>query len=312
VLGRVDDLFTQLLAVDSFEVWGVGIGLPGPVEFRTGQPVAPPIMPGWDGFDVRSYFTKRYDAPVWVDNEVNTMALGELRSGLAVGTRDMIYVKIGTGIGAGLVSGGRLHRGTQGCAGDIGHIAVGHDEGVICRCGQRGCLEAVAGGAALARDGSAAAASGRSRFLAELAADGRELTAEDVARAARHGDPVSVELITRSARLVGETLSGMVNFFNPSLILLGGGVSAVGDLYLATVRQVILRRSLPLATRALRIERSPLSDQVGLLGAAFMVVDELLSRERLGRWIDRGTPAGQPELTDQPAGPTKSQMSLVR
>lgn len=104
--------------------------------------------------------------------------------------------------------------------------------------------------------------------------------------------------MTRSARLVGETLSGIVNFFNPSLILLGGGVSAVGDLYLATVRQIILRRSLPLATRDLKIEGSPINDQAGLLGAAFMVVDELLSRQRLGRWIDHGTPAGKPELTD--------------
>lgn len=298
VLGCVHHLFSQLLANEELEIWGVGIGLPGPVEFRTGRPVAPPIMPGWDGFDVRGYFTQRYDAPVWVDNDVNTMALGELRSGLAEGTQDMIYVKIGTGIGASLVSGGRLHRGAQGSAGDIGHIAVGHDDTVICRCGQSGCLEALAGGAALARDGSAAAASGRSAFLAGLAADGEVLTAKDVARAARHGDPTSVELITRSARLVGETLSGIVNFFNPSLILLGGGVSEVGDLYLATVRQVILRRSLPLATRDLKIERSPLNDQAGLLGAAFMVVDELLSRERLGRWIDHGTPAGQPELTD--------------
>ncbi len=200
VLGRVDQLFRQLLADDAVEVWGVGIGVPGPVEFRTGRPVAPPIMPGWDGFDVRGYFAERYDAPVWVDNVVNVMALGQLRAGVAVGTRDMIYVKIGTGIGAGLVSRGRVHRGAQGCAGDIGHIAVVNDKAVVCRCGQPGCLEAVAGGGALARDGSAAAASGRSPFLAQLAAEGHEVTAEDVGRAALHGDPTGVDLITRVRR----------------------------------------------------------------------------------------------------------------
>jgi predicted NBD/HSP70 family sugar kinase len=106
-----------------------------------------------------------------------------------------------------------------------------------------------------------------------------------------------VQLVTESARLVGESLSRIVNFFNPSLILIGGGVTAVGDLYLATVRQVVLSRSLPLATRSLLIERSPLGYTAGLKGAAFMVIDQLLSRERLGLWITDGTPAGQPALT---------------
>jgi predicted NBD/HSP70 family sugar kinase len=118
-----------------------------------------------------------------------------------------------------------------------------------------------------------------------------------VGHAAVHGDPSSVELVTTSARLVGETLSQLVNFFNPSLILLGGGVTEVGDLYLATVRQMVLSRSLPLATRSLLIERSPLGNTAGLKGAAFMVIDELLSRERLGLWIEDGSPAGQPALS---------------
>jgi predicted NBD/HSP70 family sugar kinase len=254
-------------------------------------------MPGWDGFDVRSYFSQRYDAPVWVDNDVNVMALGELRGGMARGESDLVYVKVGTGIGAGLVSAGRLHRGEQGCAGDIGHIAVVNDTSVVCRCGKIGCLEALAGGAALARDGAGAARSGGSPYLARVAAEGREVTAADVARAAEHGDPACVQLLTRSATLVGETLAGMVNFFNPSLILLGGGVAQAGDLYLAAVRQAVLQRSLPLATRSLRVVLSPLGDRAGLMGAAFMVIDELLSRELLGTWIDRGSPAGRAQRT---------------
>lgn len=297
VLARVAELFEDLLARHPVTVWGVGIGLPGPVEFSTGTPVAPPIMPGWDGFDVRGFFAERFQAPTWVDNDVNVMALGELRDGLARGRQDVIYVKVGSGIGAGLISRGSLHRGDQGCAGDIGHMAVSADSTVVCRCGQTGCLEALAGGAALAREGRHAAEDGRSPFLAQLAELNGGITAAEVGRAVIHGDPVGVELVTQSARLVGEALSQLVNFYNPSLILLGGGVTQVGDLYLATVRQMIFTRSLPLATRSLLIERSPLGNTAGLKGAAFMVIDELLSRERLGRWIENGSPAGQPILS---------------
>ena len=293
ILGRVDDLFREILAAQPahVDVWGVGLGVPGPVEFRTGLPVSPPIMAGWDGFDIRGYFASRYAAPMWVDNDANVMALGELRNGLARGERDFLYVKIGSGIGAGLVSGGRLHRGDQGSAGDIGHIAVRPASPIVCRCGKFGCLEALAGGAALARDGAAAAAAGTSPHLERLSVGGHEISAADVAVAARHGDAESVKLLTRSAQLVGETLAGLVNFFNPSMVVLGGGVAQAGDLYLSAVRQAVLARSLPLATRSLRIVTSSLGSTAGLMGAAFMVTDALFSRELLGEWLSRGTPA---------------------
>ncbi len=278
VLGRVAALFDELVASlpGDAHVWGVGVGLPGPVEFDTGTPVSPPIMPGWDGFDVRSFFGSRFRAPVWVDNDVNVMALGELRGGLATGHRDVVFIKIGTGIGAGLVSGGLLHRGAQGCAGDIGHTAVG-DSAVQCRCGQKGCLEALAGGYALGRDGLELARSGDSPPLSHELAEGHEITAQSVVDAALRGDPAARRLVTESARLLGDALARVVNFFNPSLVLIGGGVAAAGDLYLRQVRLAVLDRSLPLATRSLEILQSPLADRAGLRGAAFMVVDELLS-----------------------------------
>ena len=191
VLGHVEDLFDQLVeSVPGGEtgVWGIGIGVPGPVEFATGRPVSPPIMPGWDGYDIRGRLAARYQVPVWVDNEVNLMALGELRSGLGRTERDLIYIKVGAGIGAGLISGGRLHRGAQGCAGDIGHVAAGEGQDVVCRCGNTGCLEAIAGGAALARDAVALADSGESPYLRALASDGQALTARDVGEGAAHGD----------------------------------------------------------------------------------------------------------------------------
>ncbi|WP_199434881.1 ROK family protein [Qaidamihabitans albus] len=307
VLDRVEELFGQLLEEvreahpgERPAVWGVGIGLPGPVEFATGRPSAPPIMPGWDGYPVRDRLAERFGAPVWVDNEVNTMALGELRAGSARGQRDILYVKIGTGIGAGLVSGGRLHRGSQGCAGDIGHAAVADDQAVVCRCGNTGCLEAYAGGAALARDGLAAARDGGSRFLADVLAGTGTITAADISRAAQSGDRTSVELLTRAGRLVGSLLATLVSFYNPALVIIGGGVASAGDLLLAAVRESVYRRSLPLATRELRIARSTLSDQAGLVGAAFMAIDELFLPERLAHWVDAGSPAGAPELVDVP------------
>jgi glucokinase-like ROK family protein len=303
-LARLEQLFDRLLAGDAVPdapVYGIGIGLPGPVEFASGTPVSPPIMPGWDGYPVRARLSERLDVPVWVDNDVNLMALGELRVGAAQHQQDVIYVKIGTGIGAGLISSGRLHRGTQGAAGDIGHATVDAGSGIVCRCGNVGCLEALAGGAALSRDGTTAAEEGRSDYLRGVLDSGRGIAAADVATAAQHGDPVAVELLSRSGELVGETVATLVNFFNPSLVLLGGGVALAGDVILAAIREAVYRRSLPLATRELRIDRSTLTPDPALSGAAHMVLDELFSRQRLGRWLPAGSPSGYPEIAEEPA-----------
>ena len=142
---------------------------------------------------------------------------------------------------------------------------------------------------------SRSAVSRHSRLAARIA-DGHALEAADVAVAAAHGDPVAIELLTHSGRLVGETVATLVNFFNPSLVLLGGGVAASGDHILRAVRETVYRRSLPLATRDLRIERSTLTPDPALSGAAHMVLDELFSRQQLGRWLPTGSPAGIPKL----------------
>ncbi len=254
-LSRLAELFDDLIGrseVPRSSLWGIGLGVPGPVEFSTGRPISPPIMPGWHAYPIRDYLYERFGLPVWVDNDVNVMALGELRGGRARGEENMIYIKIGTGIGAGIVCGGKLYRGSLGCAGDVGHIAVPEGSDVVCRCGNRGCLEAVAGGAALARDGRRAAEKGESALLATVIAEGREVTAEELSKAAQRGDPVSVNLLMRSGRLVGEVLATIVSFYNPSLILVGGGVAAAGDMLLAAIRESVYRRSLPLATRELQ------------------------------------------------------------
>jgi glucokinase-like ROK family protein len=299
-LGRVEELFDKMLSAAGAgpDIWGIGIGVPGPVEFSAGRPVSPPIMPGWDRYPVRQRLAARYRAAAWVDNDVNLMALGELRAGLAQDETDAVYIKIGSGIGAGLISAGRLHRGAQGAAGDVGHVAVVDDDTVICRCGNIGCLEAIAGGAAIARDAGVAARQGRSTFLAERLVERDQLTARDVIEASGHGDAVAMELLNRSGNLVGQMLATLVNFYNPSLVIIGGGVATAGDMYLATIRQSVYHRSLPLATRDLRIVRSSNIETIGLRGAAFVVLDELFSRARLGRWINDGTPARRPDLSE--------------
>jgi glucokinase-like ROK family protein len=294
VLERVEELFAERLRhVDApGQLWGMGIGVPGPVEFDSGRPVAPPIMPGWDRHPVRDRFA-RYGVPVWVDNDVNVMALGEVRAGVGVGHDDLVFVKVGTGIGSGIIVHGKLHRGADGCAGDVGHVQVNEPRQVVCRCGNINCLEALAGGAAIARDAEAAARTGRSPFLARALEQKGSLDVRDVGRAAAHGDAAGVELLTNTGRLIGQMLAGIVNFFNPSMIVLGGGVVRGGDLILATVREGVYRRSLPLATRDLVVKRTTLDGIGGSVGAAAMVLDELFAPHRLGEWLEHGAPVGR-------------------
>ena len=301
VLGRVEQLFDELLARNPLlgsRLWGIGIGVPGPVEFGSGRPISPPIMPGWDGFRIRELFAERYDVPVWVDNDVNVMALGEVRTGIARDHGVVVVVKLGTGIGAGVVIGGQLVRGAQGCAGDVGHIQVTDDPSVICRCGKIGCLEALAGGGAVGRLAEQPAGDGRSRFLREILEANGRITATDVAWAATHGDAPALELINQAGRLVGGMLATVVNLLNPSLIVIGGGFARSGDVLLAAIRQTIYARSLPLATRELLVQRSALDQTGGLIGAAAMVADELFAPRTLAAWLEHGHPGGQPQLAE--------------
>jgi glucokinase-like ROK family protein len=295
ILGRIDELFADLTAEirDGLGgLWGIGIGVPGPVEFATGRPASPPIMPGWDDFPVREWFSHRHGVPVWVDNDVNVMALGEYRAGVARGHQAAVFLKIGTGIGAGILIDGKLHRGSTGSAGDVGHFPFSEDSSIVCRCGNVGCLEAIAAGAALARDGAEAARSGRSRLLARVLSERGKIEAVEVGWAAAHGDAVSRDLITAAGRQIGRMAAMLVNTLNPSLVILGGGVTGVGDALIAAVRETVYARSLPLATRDLRIERSDLGDHAGRIGAATMVADELFSRARIATWLPAGSPVG--------------------
>lgn len=271
------------------QLWAIGIGVPGPVEFKTGRPVAPPIMPGWDGYPVREYFAPDFACPVYVDNDVNLMALGEQWAGLGRGIENFLFIKVGTGIGCGIVCHGQLYRGSDGCAGDIGHIQV-DGQTVICRCGNVGCLEAVAAAPAWVR--MAHEAADRSPLIADHLARQDTLTAQDVSDYAARGDHTCVEIIRQSARYIGHTLAGLVNFFNPSLIVIGGGVSRTGDVWLASIRQEIYRRSLPLGSRNLLVQRSQLRDRTGVVGAVAFAVQQLFSEAELSRLLQQITRDG--------------------
>ncbi len=273
VLGEAIGVVRKLLADHGVErPAGIGIGVPGPVDFQSGVPVSPPIMPGWDGYPVRDALSREFGAPVLLDNDVNVMALGEQHNGVARSASDFLFVKIGTGIGCGIVVQRHLYRGADGCAGDIGHIRL-DQHGPVCACGNHGCLEAFFGGAALARDATAAARSGRSDVLAQLLEDHGELSAEHVSLAIAQGDAFALQLAREGGRRVGSVLANLVSFFNPGLIVIGGGVAGLGHALLAEIRSVIYRQSLPLATGNMPVVLSELGGDAGVIGAARLISD---------------------------------------
>jgi glucokinase-like ROK family protein len=278
VLGRVKELLSELLAgqgADAQEVLAVGVGVPGPVERASGVLRSPPIMPGRDGFPIREAFASEYGAPVFVDNDVNVMALGEHRDGAGKGLDNLLFVKIGTGIGGGIIADGHLQRGSQGCAGDIGHICADPD-GPVCSCGNRGCLEAMAAAPAIAAKAEGHAKQGLSPVLREILDRRDTLTAKDVGEAASLGDYHALQIIRESGRLIGQVLAMLVSTLNPSLIVVGGGVANIGHALLAEIRSVVYSRSLPLATRDLPIVLSELGGVAGVTGASVLAAEGVL------------------------------------
>jgi predicted NBD/HSP70 family sugar kinase len=277
VLGRVAALAEKVREQAPGRLLAAGIGLPGPVSFAEGMAVAPPIMPGWDRFSVRDHLGALLHCPVSVDNDVNAMALGERHAGVARSLDDLVFVKVGTGIGCGIVIEGKVYRGAAGTAGDIGHIRL-DDTGPACACGEVGCLEAYFGGAALARDAMALARGGRSLFLGEALAHKEKVTAVDVGRAAEAGDVGAVNLIREGGKRLGQVVASLVSFINPGMVVIGGGVAQqLGHRLLAEVRSVVYRRSLPLATGNLPIVLSELGETAGVIGSAWSGTDRAFS-----------------------------------
>ncbi len=248
------------------ELAAIGIGLPGPVEHSSGRAINPPIMPGWDRFDVPAHVRRTYDVPVLVDNDVNIMALGEQHAKFPE-VEDLVLIKVATGIGAGTIAGGALQRGAQGTAGDVGHIRVGRPSETVCRCGNVGCLEAVAAGPAIARD------------LRERGIEVHD--AIDVVDRVRAGDVAAIQAVRQAGRDIGDVLAMIVNFINPSVVVVGGALAAAGEHLLAGIREEVYRRSLPLATEHLRIVPSSTGERSAVIGAAAMAISHVLSPDSI-------------------------------
>ena len=262
-------------------VWAAGASLPGPIDQESGRPTAPPIMPGWDGFDVVAVMEEALGVPAVTSNDVNTMLLGHavtLQDQAHRRPRDILYLQVGTGIGAGLMSNGLLHRGADGAAGDIGHVRVTGNDAVVCRCGRTGCLEAVAGGWAVMRDARRAGAEGTSPFLRERLAGSDDLTIDDVVAGVTAGDTECVTLMVRSATAVGDALAMIVSFFNPGRVVLAGPMPQGCPLFLQVARRIVDERALALATHDLELVPAEDSLDDEMRGTAILAVNALFDR----------------------------------
>ncbi|MER5936828.1 ROK family protein [Streptomyces sp. NPDC001928] len=272
VLGELARWFAELLEKAgrrAGEVCGIGLAVPGPVDSDTGRVVQPPIMPGWDGYDIRGRLARAFGeetgaeaVPVLVDNDANLMAYGEQRTGYP-DCSAFVLVKVSTGIGAGVVVDGSVYRGIDGGAGDIGHIRVGAD--AQCRCGSYGCLAAVASGRAVARrlaEEGVPAASG---------SDVRDLLAA--------GHTGAAALAREAGRQVGDVLATVVTLLNPGVLMIAGDLA--GTPFLTGVRELLYQRALPRSTAHLDVVTSRLGERAGLIGAGALVVEHLYAPERV-------------------------------
>jgi len=246
------------------DVISVGIGLPGPVEFSTGRPSNPPIMPGWDAFDVPAWVHEHFAVPVLVDNDVNIMALGE-QALFFPEVEHIVFIKVATGIGAGVISGGQLQRGARGIAGDIGHVRVERGAGIACPCGNMGCLEAIAAGPAIAT-------ALRSRNL-------EVRTSKEVLELVKQGNTEAIQAVRQAGRDIGEVLTACISLINPAVVVIGGSVAQAGEHLLAGVREVVYTRSTPLATQNLSIVQSRAGENAAIIGAATLSIQHVLSPE---------------------------------
>ncbi len=256
------------------EVVGLGIAAPGPVEPDSGVIHNPPNLPGWDGISLRRYWDDRLGLPVWVGNDANLAALGEHLFGVARGVNDFIYITISTGIGGGIISGGKLITGAHGYAAEIGHMTI-EPRGPLCNCGNVGCLEAMASGPAIAQAARQELQRGkRSLIRTMVEGDLDRVTAVEVAEAAYQGDRLALRIIEKAATSLAQGIVSLVHLFNPSMIAVGGGVSRGWPLWQKTVDEYVSSRAMEAHRQGLRIVQGSLGDNAGLLGAGALAFRE--------------------------------------
>jgi glucokinase len=248
------------------------VGSPGPLDSRAGIVVAPPNLPGWRDVPLERLLEDSLGIPVFLEKDTNAAAVGEHRFGAGQGADHMIYVTVGTGIGGGLILDGELYGGTRGMAGEVGHVTIVPD-GPVCGCGNRGCLEAMASGTAITRDARRRVTAGVSTLMLDLAGgDVEEITAKVVARAADRGDEEAQRILAQAMAYLGIGMANLVNLFNPQLIVIGGGLTNIGEALFEPVRRAIDERAFRSPAEVVRVVPAALGDKVGVLGAAVVAL----------------------------------------
>jgi glucokinase len=279
VVARMTDAASKVMndgGVLPAGVSGVGVAAPGPIDAKTGVVTAPPNLPGWKDVPLRQLIQDELGLPTALENDANAAALAEHRFGAGRGTKHMIYVTASTGIGGGLILNGDLYDGATGAAGEIGHMTI-LPQGPYCGCGNRGCLEALASGRAIAREARESVTRGVPTLIAQLAeGDPERISAKLVARAAAQGDTEAEEILDEAMSYLGVGMANLVNLFNPQLIVIGGGLTKMGSRLFDPVRRIIDRRAFSTAAQAARVVPAQLGDDAGVLGAATVA---MLQRE---------------------------------
>ena len=272
-LHQADQILRELLEKRNLkmaDLAGIGVGVPGPVIADQGFVMAPPIMPGWDRFPIQATLQKQWGTAITLNNDAELGALGEWAYGAGRGEQNLAFIKVGSGIGAGLIINQQIYCGTTGSAGEIGHLTV-DENGPLCTCGNHGCLEAFAGGHAIASQAKKLVSSGKRTILSEKNLE--SLTAHDVAEAARRGDIPSQEIVKRSGTYIGIAIAGLINLFNPSTVIIGGGVAQAGDLLTGPIRQAVRERSLRASEHGVRITTAMLGRRSSLIGALVQAIN---------------------------------------
>ena len=256
--------------IEITDLAAVGVSVPGPVVTDAGMVMAPPIMPGWDRFPIRDTLEKLWKVSVTINNDADLGALGEWAYGAGRGERNLAFIKVGSGIGAGLIIDQQIYVGSTGSAGEIGHLTIDKN-GPLCTCGNYGCLEAFASGSAIEIQAQKLAESGKRTLLAKP--NQNRISVSDVADAARRGDLAAQEIIKRSGTFIGIAIANLINMINPSIVIIGGGVAQVGDLLTGPIRQEVRERSLRASEHAVRITTAMLGRRSSLIGALVQAIN---------------------------------------
>lgn len=255
---------------DISNIGGIGFGLPGQIDSMNGIVRLLPNIPGWVEVPLAKIVQSEFNVPVKLDNDVRVATLGELNFGAGKGCQNLVCITVGTGVGSGIVLNGQLIRGASMTAGEIGHVVVEKDNGEICGCGSRGCLEAYASGPSVVKMAKEYIMGGKSTKFKEIA-QGNEITPFMVYEAAKQGDAVAKQIFNIVGEYLGVAMVSVVNLLNPEKIIVGGGVGQAGDLILNPIREAIQKRCIPTSAAAVSVVPAQLGESAGVVGASILV-----------------------------------------